>query len=78
MDGREDTPITKYITETLTSILPKAVEYGVAALGDFDLDGLEEGLRAERKAIGYAMMTLPLVAAWCRMPVSGPTAGQQI
>jgi hypothetical protein len=70
MDGRDDSPIYRYAAETLESILPKALEYGITTAGEFDIASVPERLREERKAIGYAVMTLPVVAAWCR--VNGP------
>ena len=58
----------QYVADTLSSFLPKAVEYGIATAADFDVDSIPERLRAERSAAGYAMMTPPLVSAWCRKP----------
>jgi SAM-dependent methyltransferase len=66
MDGREDSPSFQLLADTLASLLPKAVEYGIATAEDFDTDSLPARLSAERKALGYAMLTLPMVAAWCR------------
>ena len=66
MDGREDSPLYRYAAATLTSLLPKAIEYGVAAEGDFNTASLAAHLSAERAAMGVAMITLPLVSAWCR------------
>jgi trans-aconitate methyltransferase len=68
MDGRDDSPLYQYAADTLSSLLPKAVEYGIATAEDFDTDSLPERLRAERDAAGYAMFSLPMVAAWCRIP----------
>lgn len=67
MDGRDDSPIYEYTALTVGSLLPKAVEYGIATAEDFDTDSLPRRLAAERREQGYAMMTLPLVAAWCRV-----------
>jgi hypothetical protein len=66
MDGREDSPLYQYSAETVASLLPKAVEYGIATAEDFDTDSLAARLSAERRVIGLAMMSIPLVAAWCR------------
>jgi hypothetical protein len=68
MDGRDDSRLYGYLAATLASLLPKAVEYGIVAAGDFDLDSLPGQLSAERRATGYAMMALPLISAWCRKP----------
>jgi ubiquinone/menaquinone biosynthesis C-methylase UbiE len=66
MDGREDSPLYTYLVATWNSLLPKAVEYGIATAEDFEMDSLAERLRAERQASGYAMMGMALVSAWCR------------
>jgi ubiquinone/menaquinone biosynthesis C-methylase UbiE len=68
MDGRDDSPIYQYFADTLSSFLPKAVEYGIATAADFDIDSIPERLRAERSVAGYAVMTPPLISAWCRKP----------
>lgn len=66
MDGRPDSPLYQYAAETVSSLLPKAEEYGIAAAEDFDTETLAARLSGERQAFGYAMMALALVAAWCR------------
>uniref|UniRef100_Q01YM7 Methyltransferase type 11 n=1 Tax=Solibacter usitatus (strain Ellin6076) TaxID=234267 RepID=Q01YM7_SOLUE len=68
MDGRPDSPLYQYAAETVASLLPKAVEHGVATAGDLDTGTLAARLSAERESLGYAMMSLALVAAWCRTP----------
>jgi ubiquinone/menaquinone biosynthesis C-methylase UbiE len=68
MDGRPDSPLYQYAADTLSSLLPKAVEYGIATAEDFDTETLAAHLSEERQALGYAMMSLALVAAWCRTP----------
>jgi ubiquinone/menaquinone biosynthesis C-methylase UbiE len=68
MDGRPDSPLYQYAADTVSSLLPKAVEYGIATFEDFDTETLAARLSEERKALGYAMMSLALVAAWCRTP----------
>ena len=68
MDGRPDSPLYQYAADTVSSLLPKAVEYGIATDEDFDTEALAARLSAEREALGYAMMSLALVAAWCRTP----------
>ena len=70
MDGSPDSPLYQYCADTLNSVLPKAVEYGIATAEDFDTESLPERLSAERELSGYAMMALPMVAAWCRTPAS--------
>ena len=68
VDGREDSPLYTYLAETLRSLLPKAVEYGIAKAEDFDVDSLAEQLSVERRATSLAMMAMPMVSAWCRKP----------
>lgn len=70
MDGRAESPLYRYVAETLNSILPKAIEYGIAKAEDFDIESLPARLSAEGAASGYAMFTLPMVAAWSRSEVA--------
>jgi ubiquinone/menaquinone biosynthesis C-methylase UbiE len=68
MDGRPDSPLYQYAAETVASLLPKAVEYGIVTPEDLDIGTLAARLSAERQSLGYAMMSLALVAGWCRIP----------
>jgi ubiquinone/menaquinone biosynthesis C-methylase UbiE len=68
MDGRPDSPLYQYAAESLASLLPKAVEYGVVAAEDFDIGTLAARLSTEQQSQGYAMKSQSFVAAWCRIP----------
>jgi len=66
VDGAHDSPVCRSLVDTLESVPPKAIEYGVASEGEFDLTTLAERIRFEMRFVGYAMPMAPLVAAWCR------------
>lgn len=66
MDAHPGSPLYQYLADTLESLLPKAIEYGIATEGELDLENLPTRVEAEMQAAGYAMMTAPNVLAWCR------------
>ena len=66
MDGRDESPLYQYCADTLASLLPKAIEYGIATADEFDVESIPERLRTEMNAVGYAMVVGTVVAAWCR------------
>lgn len=65
MDPREDSPLYDYVAETVANLLPKAIEYGIAGAGGLDVASIPGRLRQEINAVGFAMMSSPIVAAWC-------------
>jgi ubiquinone/menaquinone biosynthesis C-methylase UbiE len=65
MDGREDSPLYEYVADTLASLLPKAIEFGVPGAAEFDVASVAGRIRAEMNGAGYAMMAAPVVGAWC-------------
>lgn len=65
LDPRDDSPLYDYIADTITHLLPKAIEYGVPGADTLDVSSIAGGMRAEMNAIGYPMMASPLVCAWC-------------
>jgi len=68
MDGRDDSPVYQYIADTLASLLPKALEYGVPGADKVDIASIGDRMRAEMHAVGYAVMVAPMVCAWSRTP----------
>jgi hypothetical protein len=68
MDGREDSPLYQYVADTVESVLPKALEYGIPGADTLDIASLPGRVCAEMKAIGYAIMVASTVRAWCRTP----------
>ena len=69
MDGREDSPLYQHAVDTMASLLPKALEYGVPGADKLDMASICERMRAEMNAAGYAMTVAPVVCAWCRTPM---------
>ena len=65
MDPRPDSPIYDYIAETVANILPKAIEYGIPGATEIDVTTIASAIRAEMNAVGYAMLTSPMICAWC-------------
>jgi len=67
MDGHEDSPLYQYVADTVRNMLPRAIELGVPGAAQIDVAAIPGRLRAEMQMVGYAMMTTPLVSAWCAM-----------
>jgi hypothetical protein len=51
MDGRDESPLYQYCADTLASLLPKAIEYGIATADEFDVESIPERLRTEMNAV---------------------------
>jgi len=66
VDGRDDSPLYQYVADTMASLLPKALEYGVPGAEKLDITSLPGQVRAEMNAVGYAMVVASMVCAWCR------------
>jgi SAM-dependent methyltransferase len=65
LDPREDSPLYDYVADTLASLLPKAIEYGLHGAAEIDVASVAMRLRAEMNHVGYAMMGSTAVCAWC-------------
>jgi ubiquinone/menaquinone biosynthesis C-methylase UbiE len=65
LDPREESPLYDYVADTLASMLPKAIEYGIPGAAEMDISSVAMRIRAEMKQFGYAMMVAPSVCAWC-------------
>lgn len=68
VDGQEDSPLFQYTVDTMASLLPKALEYGVPNAEKLDIASLPGRIRAEVNAAGYAMMATTVICAWCTTP----------
>lgn len=68
MDGHDDSPLYQYVADTVASLLPKALEYGIPGADKLDLATLPGQVHAEMNAAGYAMAVASVVCAWCRKP----------
>lgn len=69
IDGRSDSPLYQYVTDTMQNLLPRALEYGIPGADKLDFASLPGRIAAEMNAAGYAMVAAPSVYAWCRTPV---------
>lgn len=68
VDGQDDSPLFQYAVDTMASLLPKALEYGVPNAEKLDIPSLPGIIRAEMNAAGIAMMVTTVVCAWCKTP----------
>lgn len=68
MDPRADSPLYDYVADTVASVLPKALEYGIPGASELDVTSIPAAVRAEMNAVGYAMIVLPTVSSWCVRP----------
>ena len=64
MDPQPDSPLYQYVADTLEHLLPKAIEFGVPGADTLDVAAIPERMRAEMNAVGYPMMSTPVVCAW--------------
>jgi len=64
MDPRPDGPLYDYVADTVASVLPRAIEYGIPNSADLKPATLAAQIRAEMSAVGYAMVVAPVVCAW--------------
>lgn len=65
--GGADTPLYRYLAESVRSMLPLATELGLEGFDEDTVDGLEDALRAEVVASGGVLVNWPVVAAWSRV-----------
>jgi len=68
MDPRDDSSIYQYVADTLENLLPKAIQYGIPGAAELNVASIPAGIRRELSAVGYAMVTTPVVCAWGRKP----------
>lgn len=68
VDGRDDSPLYQYVTNTVANLLPKALEYGIPGADKLDIATLPEVMHAEMNAAGYAIIAATVICAWCRKP----------
>jgi hypothetical protein len=67
ISGGSDSVYYEWITESFRSIHPRAVAQGVIAEGEFDLDTLEQRLRAEVGAGNSCIPAPAMVGAFTRL-----------
>jgi len=68
LDASADSPLFQLTADSLANLLPKAIEYGIAAPDEFDVAAVPALLRGMMNAAGYPAMMLPTVSAWGRKP----------
>ena len=66
VDTGPDSPIYRYMAESVRSMFPLARHYGISGLVQTELDGLESRLRAEVMQSSGVVTSPPVVGAWCR------------
>jgi hypothetical protein len=65
MDPRPDSPLYDHVADTVTNLLPKAIEYEIPGATEIDVTSIATQIRAEINAVGYAMIASPMICAWC-------------
>lgn len=68
VEGGPDSPIYRYMAESVRSMLPMAERFGIGGFSRDEVDGLESDLRNELVASGGVLVCWPVVAAWTRIP----------
>ena len=66
VDGDPDSPICQYAVDTLRSMMPKAIEYGITTEEEVQIDTLADRIREQTRALKLTYMVMPLFGAWCR------------
>jgi len=77
MDPCDDSPLYQYIADTIESLLPKALEYGIPGSAELDIASIPDRIRAELNMIGYVALIAPMVCAWCKKPRKNPDLGRE-
>ena len=67
IDGGEDSPAYQYMEESVRSMAPMAERYGITGFDASEIDTLADGLKAEALENAGALISWPLVSAWCRV-----------
>jgi len=70
MDSAEDSPLYQYIADTMESLLPRALEYGIPGTAELNIALIPDRIRTDLNVIGYAALVAPVVCAWCRKPAA--------
>lgn len=68
MEGGPDSPLDRYMVESVRSMAPQAAAAGLSTAPLEPLDTLEERLREEAGADGGFRVLWPTVSAWTRLP----------
>jgi SAM-dependent methyltransferase len=68
VEGGPSSPLYRYCAESVRSMLPLAERFGIEGFDAASVDTLEGALRDTAVAGGHALVSWPVVAAWCRLP----------
>jgi 2-polyprenyl-3-methyl-5-hydroxy-6-metoxy-1,4-benzoquinol methylase len=70
IEGSPQSPVYRYIAETLRSLLPMTERVGVATAAEVSVETVAERLREEAVENNACIMLPPLVGAWTRVPAT--------
>jgi ubiquinone/menaquinone biosynthesis C-methylase UbiE len=63
-----NSPVYKYMEQSVRSVLPMLERFGIASAQELDVDTLAERMRADVRAHGAVWNSLRMVGAWTRLP----------
>ena len=67
IDGGSDSPYFEWFTESLRSVLPRAIALGIVTADEINIDTFEERLRAENVAAGSCFPAPAMIGAFARL-----------
>ena len=67
MDGGPESLYFEWLTESLRSLLPRAIDLGIVTAEEIDIDTFEERLRAENVAAGSCFPAPAMIGAFARL-----------
>lgn len=70
VEGGPDSPIYRYMAESVRSMLSMAIVHGIGGFDAVRVDGLEAELRDSVVETDGVLICWPTVSAWCRLPGS--------
>jgi SAM-dependent methyltransferase len=68
VEGGPDSPVYVYLAETIRSLLPAIIKFGIATEAEVDIDTLADRLRAEIVASDGVLVPSMMVGAFARCP----------
>ena len=68
VEAHGDSPVYRYMAESVRSMLPMAQRHGIDGFTEARINQLAAALHAEVVEHGRVLMGWPVVAAWCRLP----------
>ena len=67
IDGGSESIYFEWLTESMRSILPRAIALGIVSEGEIEIDTLEENLRGENRETLSCVPAPPMIGAFARL-----------